>query len=337
MSRPIVVIVGDDDALVAEALRGAVEEALGGEDRALALEELTEEEYRLEDGFEIARLVDAAQTPPFLTGRRVVVGRHVGRFGTKDAVAPLVAYLDAPLDSTSLVVVWEKGSMPVQPRLNPLPAALAEAVAGAGGEVRRCGTGRGRDADRWLEDRLDIAAVELDRPARNLVVRRLGEDRARVVPLLDTLAAVFGIGAAVGVSDVKPFLGTGGDVAPWDLTDAIDAGDVPKSLDCLARMLDAGGRHPLAVMASLHGHFGRLLRLDGADVRNEVEVADVLGIKGFPAKKALQASRRIGPGRVARAIRLIAAADLDLRGRSAWPPELVVEVLVARLASLARR
>ena len=38
MSRPIVVIVGDDDALVAEALRGAVEEALGGEDRALALE-----------------------------------------------------------------------------------------------------------------------------------------------------------------------------------------------------------------------------------------------------------------------------------------------------------
>ena len=49
MSRPIVVIVGDDDALVTEALRGAVEEALGGEDRALALEELTEEEYRLED------------------------------------------------------------------------------------------------------------------------------------------------------------------------------------------------------------------------------------------------------------------------------------------------
>ena len=226
MNRPIVVIVGDDDALIAEALRGAVEEALGDEDRALALEELTEEEYRLEDGFEIARLVDAAQTPPFLTSRRVVVGRHVGRFGTKDAVAPLIAYLDAPLDSTSLVVVWEKGSIPAQTRLNSLPAPLVEAVTGAGGEVRRCGTGRGRDADRWLEDRLDTAAVELDRPARNLVVRRLGEDRTRVVPLLDTLVAVFGIGASVGVSEVEPFLGTGGGVAPWDLTYAIDCGGV---------------------------------------------------------------------------------------------------------------
>ena len=89
MSRPIVVIVGDDDALVTEALRGAVEEALGGEDRALALEELTEEEYRLEAGIEMARLVEAAQTPPFLTGRRGVVGPHVGRLGATDAVAPL--------------------------------------------------------------------------------------------------------------------------------------------------------------------------------------------------------------------------------------------------------
>ena len=75
MSMPaIVLITGDDDALVTEAVRTAVTAALDGEDRSLALEELTEEDYRTEDGFEVARLVDAAQTPPFLTGRRVVVG-----------------------------------------------------------------------------------------------------------------------------------------------------------------------------------------------------------------------------------------------------------------------
>jgi DNA polymerase III delta subunit len=199
------------------------------------------------------------------------------------------------------------------------------------------GTGRGREAERWLDERLDGAAVELDRPARALIARRMGEDRARVVPLLDTLAAVFGPGSALGAGDVESFLGTGGDVAPWDLTDAIDRGDVPRALDCLSRMLDAGGRHPLAVMASLHGHFGRLLRLDGSGIHDEASASDVLGIKGFPAKKALRASRSLGPQKTARSIRLLAGADLDLRGRSAWPPELVVEVLVARLASLTRR
>ena len=57
----MVLVTGDDVGLVAEAVRTAVTEALGDEDRSLALEELTEEDYRTEDGFEVARLVDAAE------------------------------------------------------------------------------------------------------------------------------------------------------------------------------------------------------------------------------------------------------------------------------------
>jgi hypothetical protein len=33
----------------------------------------------------------------------------------------------------------------------------------------------------------------------------------------------------------------------------------------------------------------------------------------------------------------LAQADLDLRGEKAWPPELVMEVLVARLSKLVGR
>ena len=334
--HPVVLITGDDDTLITEAVRAAVEAALGNEDRSLALEELTEEDYRTEDHFEMARLVDAAQTPPFLTERRVVVGRHLGRFGDKESVVPLVAYLNDPLDSTALIVVWEKGHAPVQQRLNPVPKSLLEAINSAGGDVRKTAVGRGREGDQWLDDRIAAGPVQLDRPARALVSRRLGEDRAAVVPLLETLAAVFGTGVELTANDVEPFLGSGGDVAPWDLTDAIDAGDVPKALDCLSRMMGAGGRHPLAVTAALNGHYGRLLRLDGSGIRDQAGAADALGVKGFPAKKALAASRRLGGERIARAVRLLAAADLDLRGRSAWPQELVAEVLVARLASLSR-
>ena len=93
----------------------------------------------------------------------------------------------------------------------------------------------------------------------------------------------------------------------------------------------------MAILSALHGHYGRLLRLDGSGIGDEKSAADALGIKGFPAKKALQASRQLGGKRIARAVRLLGDADLDLRGRSAWPAELVVEVLVARLASLSRR
>ena len=80
-------------------------------------------------------------------------------------------------------------------------------------------------------------------------------------------------------------------------------------------MTGAGGRHPLQLMAILHGHYGRLARLDGVEASSEAQVAEVLGIKpGYPARKALNQYRRLGGSGVQRAIDLLAAADLDLRG-----------------------
>ena len=54
------------------------------------------------------------------------------------------------------------------------------------------------------------------------------------------------------------------------------------------------------------------------------------------AKKALEQSRRLGSTRIAEAINLIAAADLDVRGASGMDAEVVIEILVARLARQTR-
>ena len=333
----VVLITGSDDALLAEAVRDAVEEALGGENKSLAVEELTEENYRVDHEFEIARLVDAVQTAPFLTRHRVVVGRHIGRFGRSEAIAPLVAYLEAPLPTTSLVLVWERGVEPVQQRLSPVPKALSEAVVANGGDVLKCDIGRGQAANHWLDRRFNEADIDLDATARTLIIERFGEDRSRLVGLLATLSHVFAPGTALNATDVAPYLGVAGGVAPWELTDAIDAGDVPLAIDRLHRMVGPGGRHPLGVLALLHTYYERLLRLDGSGIKDERAAAETLGVSAFPAKKALIATRRLGTAKIARSIRLVADADLDLRGKTAWPPELVAEVLVARLTVISRR
>jgi len=79
-----------------------------------------------------------------------------------------------------------------------------------------------------------------------------------------------------------------------------------------------------------------MLRLDGAEVRSAEDAAAILKMSPYPAKKVLEQGRRLGHERVARAIEVIAQADADLRGRLGWPDTLVMEVLVARLAQLAR-
>jgi DNA polymerase-3 subunit delta len=81
-----------------------------------------------------------------------------------------------------------------------------------------------------------------------------------------------------------------------------------------------------------------MLRLDGAAISNEKDAAAHLGIKGssFPAKKAVVQLRRLGPKKIGRAIELLSETDLDLRGKSALDGDIVMEILVARLAHLSR-
>ena len=126
----------NDGTLLSKAVSSTVSDLVGGGDASLMVEELTEEQYRMEDeSFALTRLVDSAQTPPFLTEHRVVVGRHLGRFSKAADVEGLVAYLESPLDSTNLVLVWEKGVSPKQDRLGAIPKSLSTAIEAAGGKM----------------------------------------------------------------------------------------------------------------------------------------------------------------------------------------------------------
>jgi len=326
---PVHLVRGDDEVILRDAARELVHALLGDVDAGLAVEEVGADRYRPPDGGDasIVPLVDAAQTPPFLTDRRVVVGRDLEVFTRADQVAPLVGYLADPLPTTSLVLVWGTGR---------IPRSLTDAVAACGGQ--QVDTSPGRKVAAWVDEQLAAAGLELDRPATDLLVSWLGDDPQRLVGLLGTLVGSFGPGARLGADDLDPFLGEPGGVPPWELTDALDKGDIAGALGKLHRMTGGGGRHALQVMATLHGHYARMLALDGAAVTGEKDAAKLLGLKGstFPARKALSQARRLGHDRVVEAIDLLAGADLDLRGGKAWPDDLVLEVLVARLARLAR-
>ena len=316
-------ITGDDESLLLGAASEVVHRLIGDGDRSLMVDEFDDDEY------EVRSIVDAAQTPPFLTETRVVVARGVGRFGADDVTA-LVAYLGDPLPSTELVLVAGGGR---------LAKSLSDAVKKSGGHViDTVPPMRARERSGWFVEQVIAAGLRLDHQALALLSSWLGEDAGRVQGILETLSSAYGDSRTLKVVDVEPFLGEAGGVPPWDLTDAVDRADTTKSLLLLHRMMRAGERHPLQVMAILHSHYTKLLTLDGANATDESSAATVLGIKaGFPARKALDQYRKLGNTGVVRAIALLAQADLDLRGAKEWPDELVMEVLVARLSRLARR
>jgi DNA polymerase-3 subunit delta len=312
-------LTGDDESLLAAAVGDLVKQLVGDGDRTRMVDDHSTDDY------EVRSLVDAAQTPPFLTDRRIVIGRGVGRFNADD-LATLVAYLREPLPSTDLVLTASGGR---------LAKALTDAVKAGGGLVQATGvSARKQDRQKWLEEQLVVADVRLDHQAVSMLTERLGEDMGRLRGILETLTATFGSGRKLSAEEISPFLGEAGGVPPWDLTDAIDRGDVLQALKLSHRMMHAGERHALQIMAILHGHYVRLMKLDGAEARSEADASELLGVKGFQAGKALKQYQRLGSGGVRRAIDLLAQADLDVRGATEMENEWVMEVLVARLARL---
>lgn len=317
---------------------------ISGSDRHLRTDEVLRATSELSDGavtgrgavqefsgdeWPLAAMVDAASTPPLLDPFRVIVGREMSRFGT-NGVGPLTAWLSNPMPESRIVIEWDNAKVPKK---------LTDAVADCGGEHRKTGAGsRPRDTAAWIEKRLADSGLRLSRDAGRTIADWYSDSPARVEGLIATLLSAHGRGAQLSASDVEPYLGQAGDVPPWDLTDAIDRGDMKGSLEVLQRMWGAG-RHPLQVMAIVHNHMDRIARLDGSGASNEKEAAAVLGLKGstFPAKKALAACRRRGSANIAQAYAWMAAADADMRGRSGLDGRYTAEILCGRLAHSVRQ
>ena len=325
-------VTGSDPSLVSRAVSDLLEELTRG--HAAGKHEI--EEYEPGEGgesgergrFDLGPVLAALSTPSWLSDHRIVVVREAGALSSAQAseLAKLVA--SPPVDN--LLVLAAAGKA--------VPAALSKAVKTSGGRIVDTDPGKGaRARGDWFDEHLRRSSVHLDAAARHLLSEHIGEDAARLDPILDLLEVTYERGRKLSPAELEPLLGEEGGAPPWELTDAIDAGDGDRAVRALRRLLGPGGRHPLQVLAVLQRHVSGLLRLDGAnEVRSPEDAASLLGMSAFPARKLLDQSRRLGHERIVRAVGVLADADADLRGRLAWPAELVMEVAVARLAQLSR-
>lgn len=326
-------VTGNDPVLRDDAVTALVDELLGDDDRSLTVEDFTipgrgeTDEVEGRDGI-IGAVLNAASSPPFMTASRVVVVREVGNLRAADA-APLVAYLDDPLASTELILVVGGGKT---------PDALDKAA-------RKQGTVSGPTSEKTtdvLALELGGSDLELSRDATDAIRAHVGDDAGLVPGLVATLRSVHGPDARLDLDDVTPYLGEAGSIPVWDLTNAIERGDIPGALTTVRRLLTVTSprqpkaMHPLQITAMLHGHYRRLLRLDDPTVQTNDDAAAAIGGRTNPraAGFRLRQARALGTDGLQRAFDLLARADLDLKGARAIPEDAVVELLVARLAAL---
>jgi DNA polymerase-3 subunit delta len=341
----VYLVKGGDPILRDREAARLIDELVGDEDRTLLVEEYTvparaaaagaaaDDDAPAEDVAGaapiITAVVNAAQSPPFMTSKRVVVVRDYEALPA-DSVAPIVTVLDDLLDTTEIVFVAGAGGRVVK--------ALADALGKA--NVRGGASEKLTDV---LQRELDRAGLTLQGSAARVVIDHLGDDAGRIAALVDLWESSFGPGTHLELDDVAPYLNDVGAVKPYELTNRIEEGDVAGALEVLHRLLTVTSptqpkpMHPLQVLGILAGRYRKLARLDAASVNTVDDAHTVWGGKSsYPAKKALEAARGLGAEGFARAFAELHRADIGIKGATGLPEGAVLEITVARLANLHR-
>jgi len=322
----IYLITGSDARLVSAKLTDLTAQLVGDGDRNMMLvshdlETLSADERELA----IATAMVGAQTSSLFGDERVVVLRGIGE-ATVDQLKPLIAYLVQPLAETQLVLT---GS-------GKLAKSITDALKQAGATtINTSPPSRFNELSMWFQEQLTEAGLKVDSGALKMLIDWLGQDQARLPSIIEVLVSTYGTSKKLTVDEIEPFLGQEGSVMPWDLTDAIDLSNSPKAIAMLRRMMRSGESHPLQIMAILHNHYVKLLKLDGPEVHTASEAMAIIGVKSdFQGKKYLETYRRLGAVSIASAMQLLARADIDLRGGKDLEEELIMEILVARLSRM---
>jgi DNA polymerase III delta subunit len=338
-------VQGADPALRDREVQRLVDQLLQGEDRTLAFEEheipprrRATDDTATEPPSEgptpehpvFARVTNALQSPPFMTAHRVVVVREIGNLTTEQAKW-LAGWIEAGSETTRLVLVSGGGRTP--PSLEKAVKAHATVATPASEQPAKV-----------LARELHEAGLRLAPDASEHLVQHLGDDAGRVPELVEIFATRYGSDVTLGLDQIEDYLGEAGAAGPFELTNAIDRGDVATALEVLHRTLTATSTrepkptHPFQVMAMLVRHYQRLLRLDDPAITTAGQAAEALGMRSAAgARFPFAAAQQLGTSGLREALQLLARAELDLRGYGGPDERTVIDVLVARLAALHRR
>lgn len=359
--RPGYVLLGDEIFLGDRCRKAVLDKLAPPEYRDFCLHDFDLTETSI---FEI---LGFAQTPSLMAPFQVIFIRNLknlyARGSKKEEFAAIEAYFRSPNPQALLLFIADHLRIPIDLRRMDMQdkdryERIRETLGDSCGLVELARVDEA-DAVRWVIDTAQSRAVRFDPDAARELVDSLGADMMLIASELEKLLLYVTAPAdrQVRVSggpqnthaDLEPRV-TLGDVelmvlaakqrSLYELTDAISARDRPRAVVLLHGLLNASSGGDEAAIGHLYmlaRTFRQMLIILESNVRDSRAIWQVLWqgfrMPSFAADDVIRQARRYKSRRdLARALRLIARADLELRS-SPVSKRLVLERLVLDLAS----
>jgi DNA polymerase-3 subunit delta len=248
-------------------------------------------------------IVNAANTMPFMSERRLVVVRDVDKLDAA-GLDLLAAYAKDPAPFTCLVLIATKVAK---------NSKLYRAVAATGQAYEYTAPKRSEYAGEVVK-LLRARGKRIGLPAADRLVEFVGRDLRRLDSEADKLVAYVGAADEVTAEDVVAAASAGAVASVFELTDAVGERDVARALRILGRLL-GGGDTPLGVSAMLGRHVRALIGAKSLIERgtNPDAMAPELGMAPWQARSAARQASGYDSQELSRALCGLAAAEEEMK------------------------
>ncbi len=346
------VLLGDETFLFERARKGVLAKLVPPDLRDFCLHDL-----ELGGETSIFDVLDMAQTPSLMAPFQVIFVRGLktlyGRGAKKEEFAALERYFRSPNPQALLLFVADHVSLPSDLRRMEREDKerydrVRETLGGWCGTVELQHVAED-DAARWVVSTAEERGVRCDADAARELVDALAGDMMLIASEVEKLLlyvsaplrhhnaedAQFG---RVTLGDVETMVLAAKQRSLYELTDALSRRDRARALALLHGLLnasDGGEDSAIGHLFMLARTYRQMLIIHEKNVRDTRAIWQVLWqgfrMPQFAAEVLIQQARRYRTSReIARALRLIARADLDLRSSPA-SKTLVLERLVMSL------
>ena len=318
--KPVYLIYGSEELLLERAARRL-------RDRLAAVADLDFNMETFDGGSASAdEIVNAANTMPFMSERRLVIVRDVDKMDSS-ALETLAAYARDPASFTCLVLIATR----IAKNSKLYRAAAANGVAYEYAAPRR--TGYAAEVVKLLREH----GKQISASCAQRVVDLVGRDLRRLDAEAGKLAAYVGEQERITAGDVEQAVSVGATVSVFELTDAVGDRDTLRALTILGRLLDAG-ESALGVHAMLVRHLRALVGARALASRgmSPDAMAPEIGMAPWLARAAVGQSRRYEPLELARALMGLADAEEQMKTSSADAGLVLERWIVSTAGAVAR-
>ncbi|MEW6226687.1 MAG: DNA polymerase III subunit delta [Bacillota bacterium] len=318
--KPVYLLYGDEEYLRDAAAKEIVDACLDQDDRDFNYTVFRAAETQ------VSTIATAILSPPAFGARRVVVVRGFGDLSADDQMALAAAIQRMP--ETSLVILLAK-TVDEKTEAYKSISKVGRAV-----RYRRLFAS---EATEWLARHARSSGIEIDRGAREYLVRILGTNLAALAGAIQKACDYAGTGGGtpkrLTLEDVKAVISGEPELGIFDLVDAIGERDAPKAVAAMRR-LASFGEVPARILAMIARQVRLILQAKALQEQgmNLPRIAAAMRLQDYMVRRYLSQARNFRYDDLEDAFAAMLKTDIELKTSGA-PDHILLERLILRLCT----